>query len=759
MHGQLTATFNCIGILALPIAWSTAPCAAQEHTQGPGHELSTRWSANVSPQMPWPEYPRPQLVRDEWTNLNGRWDYAVQQQDAPMPTEWQGEILVPFCIESALSGVGRSVGPDQRLWYHCRFDSATLVDGRRALLHFGAVDWECTIWLNGAKVGSHQGGYDAFTFDVTDHLRPGANELVVSVLDPTDAGFQPRGKQVRKPGGIWYTAVTGIWQTVWIEHVPASYVDALRMTTDPANGVARIEVVVMNGETGTTLSAQAHDGGRVVATATAKVGAALTLTVPDPRPWTPDDPHLYEIDISLHAGDGRAIDAVSSYFGLRSIAVAADEAGVQRLMLNGKPLFQYGLLDQGWWPDGLYTAPTDEALRYDIEVTKALGFNMARKHVKVEPQRWYTWCDRLGLLVWQDMPSGDAYISGQMPDITRTEESARSYTTELGAMIDGLRDHPSIVMWVPYNEGWGQWDTARICDLIHILDPTRPIDSASGWTDRGKGSVHDVHRYPGPGMPALEKDRAAVLGEFGGLGLPLQGHTWQDEANCGYRSFATAAELTAAYVDLVRRLEPLVWRGLAAAVYTQTTDVEIEVNGVMTYDRARIKIPVEAAAAAARRLYLPAPTLAVVLPTSEVNAATWRFTNEDPGPGWFEAGFAADAWHEGPGGFGEPSTPGAVVRTRWKSADIWLRREIDLGRWNGEVRLSIHHDEDASVYLNGILAARLHGYTTGYELVPIDGDALAGLHEGKNLIAIHCHQTGGGQYIDAGLITLVPKQQ
>ena len=440
---------------------------------------------------------------------------------------------------------------------------------------------------------------------------------------------------------------------------------------------------------------------------------------------------------------------------MRKIEVKKDEAGVNRLFLNNEVLFQYGPLDQGWWPDGLYTAATDEALKYDIEVLKRLGCNMLRKHVKISPDRLYYWCDKLGLMVWQDMPSGDKYIGGNDPDITRTPESAAQFETELKAMIRTFYNHPSIIMWVPYNEGWGQWDTERITKLVKELDPTRLVNPASGWTDRGVGDVHDIHRYPGPGIAPLEEDRAVVLGEFGGLGLPVKGHTWQDEKNWGYRSFETHEALTEAYVDLLGRLRPLIAGGLAAAVYTQTSDVEIEVNGMMTYDRAMIKFDEGKAAAAAKRLYLPPPIIKTIVPTSEQAGQQWKYTTDKPGDGWEKCNFDDSSWKKAPGGFGTKMTPGTVVRTEWSGSDIWIRRQFELAEKPDQVSLTIHHDEDAEVYINGKLVKTLKGYTTSYILVELDTEAVKGLKTGRNCIAIHCHQTGGGQYIDAGLANVI----
>ncbi len=573
-------------------ALSTASGAAQatgwQPKQGP---LSTRWTAEVSPSSVHPEYPRPQMVREEWQSLNGLWQYAIRPTSASAPEErYDGEILVPFSITSALSGVMTEVGPENTLWYRRSFRVPDAWRSGRVLLHFGAVDWSAVVWVNGTRVGGHEGGYTPFSFDISPALTDsGDQELVVSVWDPTDAGFQPRGKQVRNPHGIWYTPTTGIWQTVWLEAVPDSYIESIRITPDLDAGAFRLSVTTQGASRPLTIRAEALDGD-VVATTSSEPGGELELKIADPKLWSPDSPFLYDLRLTL-VGAGRTIDTVRSYCGMRKISLGKGSDGILRLFLNGKPLFQYGPLDQGFWPDGIYTAPTDEALRHDIEVTKQLGFNMIRKHVKIEPDRWYYWTDKLGVLVWQDMPSGDAYIRPNQPDITRVAQSAYHYERELKELIDNRYNHPSIVMWVPFNEGWGQFDTGRLARWIGKYDPSRLVDSASGWADRGVGDVYDIHAYPGPRAPAIEPYRAIVLGEFGGLGLPLKGHTWQSEDNWGYRSFEDAQALTEAYLDLLEKLKPLIAdRGLAAAVYTQTTDVEIEVNGLMTYDREIIKM-------------------------------------------------------------------------------------------------------------------------------------------------------------------------
>lgn len=721
----------------------------------------TRWAKDVSPDKVHPEYPRPQMVREGWMNLNGLWDYAVRPAAGEQPAKFDGQILVPFPIESALSGVMKRVAPGERVWYRRTFKASELKDGGRLLLHFGAVDWQAEVFVNGKSVGTHTGGYDPFTFDVTDALardKP-EQELIVVVADPTDSNWQPRGKQVVNPRGIWYTPTTGIWQTVWLEPVPEASVASFKVLSDINGGLVQVSVDLRGNATDHTLRVSAlwdrqPAGWLGQSVVEGKAGEALKIPIKEPKLWSPDSPFLYDLRVELWRGD-RKVDVVLGYFGLRKIALGKDEHGVTRLMLNNKPLFQFGPLDQGFWPDGLYTAPTDEALKYDLEITKQLGFNMVRKHVKVEPARWYYWCDKLGLLVWQDMPSGDRYIRGEQPDIERSPESAKNFENEWREIITDFGPFPSIVMWVPFNEGWGQFDTARLAEFTRQLDPTRLVNSASGWTDRRVGDVHDIHRYPGPDMPPLESARAAVLGEFGGLGLPLEGHTWQARDNWGYRSFTNREALTAAYEQLIQRLRPLIGKGLSAAVYTQTTDVEIEVNGLMTYDRAVIKLDPQKTAALHKKLYLPPPKEVVLLPTSREAAQTWRYTLYKPADGWEKREFDDASWKDAPGGFGEPTTPGSRVRTSWKTPDIWLRRTFDLpaGKTDG-LALSIHHDEDAEIYLNGALVSSVKGHITDYATVPLDDKAAAALQSGKNNLAVHCHQTGGGQYIDVGLSRL-----
>ncbi|HYW78992.1 MAG TPA: glycoside hydrolase family 2 TIM barrel-domain containing protein [Thermoguttaceae bacterium] len=709
--------------------------------------LMTRWAKDVSPDNVWPEYPRPQMVRDDWVNLNGLWDYAIQDKEADRPTNWDGQILVPFAAESALSGVMKPVKPEQRLWYRRTFGCPDVQASERVLLHFGAVDWDTTIWINGAQVGTHRGGYEPFALDITEQLKQDDNELVLAVWDPTDAGYQPRGKQVLKPGGIMYTAVTGIWQTVWLETVPAAYIQSLKIVPDIDRGVVSVTV---NTSVAASVRLSALDGKRVVATKTGPAGKAIELKIDNAKLWSPDAPNLYDLKVELIQKD-KAVDAVASYFGMRKTHVAKDADGVNRLMLNNEVLFQYGPLDQGWWPDGLYTPASDEAMKYDIVMTKKFGMNMARKHVKYEGARWYYWCDKLGLLVWQDMPAGDS---------PRNDESKANFRRELKGMIDTLHNFPCIVMWVPFNEGWGQYDTPEVVEWTQQYDPTRPVNEASGWHDRGSGDVSDMHNYPGPGMRPVEDDRVVVLGEFGGLGMPVAGHTWQAAKNWGYVSFESAEELTDAYVDLMTQMRPLIGQGLSAAVYTQTSDVEVEVNGLLTYDRDVVKMNLKRIAEAANKLYLPPPIIKTLVPTSQQQPQTWKYTFEQPSGVWFEPEFDDAGWKSGPGGFGTEDTPGTSVKTIWNTSDIWVRRTFQLGELpsTGDISLTIHHDEDAEVYLNGQLVRTLGHFTSSYKSLPLSAKAVKALRTGQNVIAIHCRQTEGGQYIDAGLSLLVERE-
>jgi hypothetical protein len=606
-----------------------------------GH-IMTRWAAEVRPDLVLPEYPRPQMVREKWLSLNGLWSYAITAKEAPRPKNWDGEILVPFAVESALSGAGKPVGSAKALWYRRMVDVPREWRSGRVLLHFGAVDWESTVWVNGHELGTHRGGYDPFTYDIREALTRGRRqEIVVRVWDPTneDNSGIARGKQVMKPHGIFYTAVTGIWQTVWLEPVPKVFVGGLKLTTDVDRATLTIVPDIVGTAEGARVSVSVTRGEQAVGRSEGSAGGPVAVAIPSPALWSPADPALYDVRVTLLKG-GKTLDQVGSYAGMRKIALGKDDRGFTRLLLNNEPLFELGPLDQGWWPDGLYTAPTDAALRSDIETIKSLGMNMLRKHVKVEPDRLYYWCDRLGLLVWQDMPSA-LFDRDKVPAEALAARDAQ-FESEWKALMDARSNHPSIVMWVPFNEGWGQYDTERITDWTKAHDPSRLVNNASGWTDKGVGDVSDIHSYPGPDMRPLEERRASALGEFGGLGLPLTGHLWQAEGNWGYRNFDDTRAYAARYTELFRSLYALVDKGLAAAVYTQTSDCEVEVNGLMTYDREILKLD-PARFAAIDHGFLPphfladqtsfvGPSFMVELETRTGSTMRVTVDGSDPGP-------------------------------------------------------------------------------------------------------------------------------
>jgi beta-galactosidase/beta-glucuronidase len=556
----------------------------------------TTWGENIDVNNVWNEYPRPIMERTQWVNLNGLWDYAITdalQKDAP--ATFDGEILVPFCVESALSGVGKSVSAAQELWYQRKFTLPKNWNKDNILLNFGAVDWKCDVWVNGTKVGSHSGGYAPFSIDITNAVaRKGENTLTVCVWDPTDKGYQPRGKQMIKQKTIWYTPVTGIWQTVWLEPVSAAHISSLRILPDIDKRNLSVAASTTSGSSALTLEVKVYDDTTLVASATGagKVDIAMPA---DMKLWSPDSHALYDLEVALYDGK-KKVDTVKSYAAMRKFSMARDEAGFYRLQLNNKDLFQFGPLDQGWWPDGLYTPPSYEAMIYDLVKTKELGFNMIRKHIKVEPATWYTYCDRNGIIVWQDMPSGDSnpewqkytYFTGA--DIQRTAQSELNYRKEWEEIIDCLYSYPCISTWTPFNEAWGQFKTKEIAAWTKELDPSRLVNPASGGNYYRTGDILDLHKYPAPDMFLFDPDRANVIGEYGGIGYAVTGHLWAPDRNWGYIKFKSTDEVTDTYVDYAEQLYNFVEKGVTAGVYTQTTDVEIEINGFMTYDRKVMKM-------------------------------------------------------------------------------------------------------------------------------------------------------------------------
>jgi len=581
------------------------------------NRITTPWAQKVDPKAPLPEYPRPQLVRGDWQNLNGLWSYAIIPKNQNEPTKYEGQILVPFAVESALSGVGKTVGKDSLLWYKNTVSINKALKGKEILLHFGAVDWQTEVFVNGKSVGIHEGGYDPFTFDITPFLKSGTKqEIKIKVWDPTDDGPQPRGKQLKKPEGIWYTPVTGIWQTVWLEGVAKTYVEATKQTPNIDDHTLSVSAEIANSQPGDKLKITAWDGKNQVAEKLIGATENAVLDIKDQKLWSTTDPFLYDLRVAI-IRNNKTLDEVKSYFAMRKISLGPDANGIQRMLLNNKFVFEYGPLDQGWWPDGLYTPPTEEALKFDIDKLKAMGFNMIRKHIKVEPARYYNYCDRTGMLLWQDMPSGDLGnhwenrpgVYDRATDKERSPESEKYYRKEWNAIINALYNYPCIIVWTPFNEAWGQFKTVEIAEWTMKKDPSRLVNSASGGNFYAVGNIVDLHNYPHPAMPRADifgKTEAVVLGEFGGLGWPVENHTWQANKNWGYQNFKNGEDLFKRYDSFTDRLQELIKLGLSAAVYTQTTDVEGEVNGFMTYDRKVIKIPVELLRKSNVRLYDPA---------------------------------------------------------------------------------------------------------------------------------------------------------
>jgi beta-galactosidase/beta-glucuronidase len=562
-----------------------------------GDRIKTAWAEKIDVQKVLPEYPRPMMERSDWQNLNGLWEYSIQKAGAAEPAKFDGSILVPFAIESSLSGVQKTVGQENELWYKRSFTVSPKWKGKRVLLQFGAVDWKSEIWLNDIKIGSHKGGFTPFCFDITPFLQTKTpdQKLVVKVWDPTDSSFQPRGKQTNAPKGIFYTSVTGIWQTVWIEAVPEKHITSVKTVPNTDKGQLNIKVAAEGATNAEYFEAKVLDGGKLIASVKSSVSEAADLYIPDAKLWSPESPVLYDLQVSL-ISNGLVVDQVKSYFAMRKISTKRDDNGIVRIQLNNKDYFGFGPLDQGWWPDGLYTAPTDEALRYDIQKTKDLGFNLIRKHVKVEPARWYTHCDQVGILVWQDMPSGgdsprwqsQQYFNGI--EFLRTDESEANYRREWKDIMDLVSSNPSIICWVPFNEAWGQFKTKEIAEWTKGYDPSRLVNAASGGNHYPIGDMLDLHNYPMPKMYLYDGQRPTVLGEYGGIGFPMEGHLWASDKNWGYVQFKDSKAVTDEYVKYGEMLLKMVKTGFSAAIYTQTTDVEGEVNGLMTYDRKVVKM-------------------------------------------------------------------------------------------------------------------------------------------------------------------------
>lgn len=584
----MLAAFAIAGAANVSAQWAPA-----------GDRIKTPWAEKIDPNNVLPEYPRPQMTRSEWKNLNGLWDYAIRKKGQAEPAAWDGKILVPYPLESSLSGVMKTMNNNQELWYNTSFDLPKNWSGKDIVLHFGAVDWKADVFVNDIFVGSHTNGYVPFYFNITPFLsQKGSQKLTVRVWDPTDRGYQARGKQIHNPHGIWYTPVSGIWQTVWIEPVAKTYVTDIKTIPNLDANCWNVTVDVANAQPGDMVEVVIMDGNERVASSKGLAGNEMIVNIQNPKLWDTENPFLYDMKVSV-VNKGRKVDEVGSYTAMRKISKRRDRNGIYRMTLNDKPLFHFGPLDQGWWPDGLYTQPTDEALVFDIRKTLDLGYNMIRKHVKVECARWYYHCDKMGVLVWQDMPNGDhagsrwdknTFNGGR--DAQRSEESKANFYKEWKEIMDFGMSFPSIVVWVPFNENWGQFDTEPVAAWTKKYDPSRLVNPASGGNHTNADDILDTHEYPGPRMVLFNGEKVNVLGEYGGIGYALPDHMWVDSKdNWGYSGLKKDAnELTEEYARYAEMLKDFIKVAYAGAVYTQTTDVEVEVNGLITYDRKIVKV-------------------------------------------------------------------------------------------------------------------------------------------------------------------------
>jgi hypothetical protein len=719
--------------------------------------LMTAWSALVDTNNPLPEYPRPQLVRPNWLNLNGLWQFQAGATNDPVPTgqTLSSQILVPYPMESAISGVMQYYPFS---WYRRTFTVPSNWSGQRIILHLDAVDWQSTVYVNGQKVGMHKGGYDPFSYDITPFLtESGAQELILQVYSPEDNGGQPRGKQTLYPGGIMYTSSSGIWQPAWLEPVDASGVNNLQITPDVDNSRLRLTVNTF-ATSGVTVVATVSSNGVVVNSVTGNPQTELDIPLASPNLWSPDNPFLYSLQITtIH--DGATNDSVTSYFGMRKISISIVN-GVPKIFLNNQAYFGIGPLDQGFWPDGIYTAPTDAALAYDIQMEKALGFNTVRKHIKVERQRWYYWADKLGIMVWQDMPSCNSY-TGSPQQIDPLD-----FIGELTAMVTNHWNSPAIIMWDVFNEGqgqsetgeYGQTNTTYLVNLVKSLDPSRLVNQASGNNWVGAGDVVDSHSYPDPGNP-VSATQAPVDGEFGGIAWHVTGHLWNPaQAGTSYllaSSLDNFASLYDGYINEAINFKSPANGGLNAAIYTQITDVENECNGLMSYDRL-VKPDMDRIFSSNLKAITGQMTVTPVVPTSQTVPQTWLWTTNTPAANWYASNFNASAWSNGVGGFGTLD-PGVTPNTAWTTPGyIYLQRTFDPGALTAQqinnLSFTIYHDEDASIYINGVFAGSASGYSTAYINLPMTPQAQAAIvPNGTNVLAVSCNQTVGGQFIDVGI--------
>lgn len=723
--------------------------------------LITPWGKKVSPENVWREYPRPQMVRKDWLNLNGLWKYAITEAVAYRPNTFEENILVPFCIQSPLSGVQRNVTSGQRLWYRRLFDLPESWRDRRVLLHFGAVDWETTVWVNNQQIGIHRGGYDPFTMDITGALKPGEEqEIILKVWDPGESGLQPIGKQtVRRQTSQTYELTTGIWQTVWLEPVANVSIKRLNIIPDIDNQMVKVAAEIHGDAAGCQLEMKALDGNEIVGREVGDPKKPISLVITKPKLWSPDSPFLYTLKATL-LRDGKTLDMVDSYFGMRKISLGKDEQGINRIFLNNEQIFQIGPLDQGYWPDGVFTPPSEAAMRFDLEYLKSVACNMVRLHIKVNPARWYYHCDRLGLLVWQD------FVCGLSRGKNLPPEAVTQWDLEHKRIIDALYNHPSIIMWIVFNEGWGQHETERITHWAMEYDSSRLVSNASGWIDvMGLANIRDIHdytTYPSIPIPGREKTRAVVLGECGGFNVIVKDHNWHSQIpqersehdnewiyDIKRPTYSIGERLTEHYAALVENLRLLQMEGLCAAVYTQIVDMKREQNGYLSFDRQVSKMDPKNLLNLHERLFLPSPQVSPIIIPSLEQPQQWRYSISEKSSDWFAQGFEDKNWSEGFGPFGNTDGDPQRVRTRWTTSDLYLRKSFNLNEVPQRAVLKIYcfgqiypEINDCEIYLNGKLTKVTRSRHIQQEFrvtdILLDSDTLNSLKQGTNLIAVRC---------------------
>jgi hypothetical protein len=709
--------------------------------------LMSQWASKVSPVNALPEYPRPQMVRKDWVNLNGVWQFQSGKADDAVPSgkDLSGVILVPYPVEAPLSGVMQHY---DRIWYRRTFTISPSWKNKQIMLNFGAVDWESEVYINGKSVGVHKGGYDGFSYDITPFLKEtGSQEVIVRVYDPTDLYGAPRGKQTiaEQRYGIMYTPTTGIWRTVWLEPVEKVSISNLKLIPDIDGKRLKITVTTSSSESGVTVTATAKEGSKSVGIAVDKPGSEFNLPLANPKLWPPEDPFLYDLTVTLKK-DGKTLDIVNSYFGMRKVSLGT-EGGFNKIFINNKFLFEIGPLDQGFWPDGIYTAPTDEALKFDIAQMKAHGFNFIRKHIKVEPDRWYYWCDKLGVMVWQDMPSANSYMSR---GFTRPPVDTLAYKLEFTRLIESHWSFPSIIMWVVFNESQGQHNTPGLVKLAKELDPSRLVNQASGGTNVGVGDLLDVHSYPEPSAPVpTVPNQALVCGEFGGLTYRYPGHEYDAPHSHGYLDIKSIDGLVNTYRGLVTELINMKNdKGLSAAVYTETSDVETEVNGWLTYDRLLKVDPLKLKAINDRLTGNATVTLVDVLPVAQ----KWKFTTVKPAGEWNTNTFNDSTWFTGQAMFGT-AAPSDKVKTNWAPQEVWTRQIFNPGTLTAEdlnnLVLYASQTNGIEVFVNGILAGsknqRGGSGSFDYSIMLFNGDVGKTLKPNdNNIIAVHFYSRRQG---------------